>query len=350
MTEERAVGDVLHALQERAKELSCLYNVDELLARPGPLEEVLRQVVAALPAGWQHPAVCQARIVLGGQSFEHAGFTETAWTQSAPILVHGRAAGTLSVSYTQPQPPADEGPFLKEERRLIDTIAYRLSRFLEQREPRPGPADGAPSGQGFRTVLELLRVTDQNLYRRVARKMLNHLAWSGVGEASELLLRLSAGRAASDDTQPTQKRGPEDFEATALETFRIAAEQIGEAEISSLVQVWIRDDRVEFLVQELETPYTSLVEIGNALDRFARTGVASRHLSTATQIGLTGPTRRSRWPRLPRLCPARHRPARLPRIKWHRRCRCPSSSPVKATTVSWSSRSKTRRPTPTRTR
>ncbi|HET7293384.1 MAG TPA: PEP/pyruvate-binding domain-containing protein [Vicinamibacteria bacterium] len=288
MHEERALGDVLHALQERAKELSCLYRVDEILARPGqPVDEALRHVVAALPSGWQYPAVCQARIVVGGHSYEPTGYAESAWAQSAPIQVHGRGVGNVSVSYTAPRPPSDEGPFLKEERRLIDTIADRLSRFLEQREPRPEAQEAVTGGQGFRAVLELLRATDQNLHRRIARKMLNHLAWSGVGEARELLLRHSAERSAmGDDNRPTARSGPEDFEATARETFRIAAAQISETEISALVQVWIREDRVDFLVQALETPYTSLVEIGNALDRFARTGVATRDLSIATQVGL----------------------------------------------------------------
>ena len=296
MAESRAAGDaehprneVLYALQERAKELSCLYRVDEILSRPGqPVDEALRQVIQALPPGWQYPGVCQTKIALGAQVYEPRGFAETAWTQSAPIHVHGQSAGVLSVSYTAERPPSDEGPFLKEERRLIDTIAYRIGQFLEQHTPRPASAaPAAPGGEGFRVVLDLLRATDQNLFRRITRKMLNHLAWSGVAEAREMLLRLSAGRApVGDENQPTERSGPEDFERTAAETFRIAAGQIGESEIASLVQAWIREDRVDFLVQALETPYTSLVEIGNALDRFERTGVATRDLSMATQVGL----------------------------------------------------------------
>jgi hypothetical protein len=287
-----ATDDVLHALRERAKELSCLYRVDEILSRPGQtVEQALRHVIAALPPGWQFPDVCQARIVLGGQSYEPPGFVETAWTLSAPIHVHSQPSGLLSVSYKEERPPSDEGPFLKEERRLVDTIAFRLGHFLEQRDARRGGAERAAQGrEDHRVVLELLRATDQNLYRRIARKMLNHLAWSGVAEARELLLRLSSDRAAAaggDENRPTQCGGPEDPERTAGETFRIAAEELAESEIASLVQVWMREERVDFLGRALENPYTSLVEIGNALDRFARTGVAARDLSMATRVGLT---------------------------------------------------------------
>jgi hypothetical protein len=287
---ERPHDDVLHALQERAKELSCLYRVDEILSLPGkPVEEALREVVAALPPGWQYPDVCQAKIVLRSQSFQGPGFAETAWSQSAPLQVHGGAAGSVAVYYLQQRPPCDEGPFLKEERRLINTIAYRIGQFLEQREPRPAAARAAEPG-GFRVVVELLRSTDLNLYRRIARKMLNHLAWSGVAAARALLQQLSAERApanASDENRPLERAAPEDVERVAGAVFRLAADELPEPEVASLVQTWIREDRVDFLIQALETPYTSLVEIGNALERFERTGVASRDLGEATQVGLS---------------------------------------------------------------
>ena len=115
-------------------------------------------------------------------------------------------------------------------------------------------------------VVELLRATDPNLYRRVARKMLNHLAWSGVAAARELLQRLSAERSSSDENRPLERAAPEDVERVAGETFALAAEHLPEPEVASLIQTWIREDRVDFLIQALETPYTSLVEIGNALE------------------------------------------------------------------------------------
>jgi hypothetical protein len=55
---------MLHALQERAKELNCLYQVGELLAHADrPLDEVLNGIIQVLPRGWQYPHGCQARII-----------------------------------------------------------------------------------------------------------------------------------------------------------------------------------------------------------------------------------------------------------------------------------------------
>ena len=55
---------MLHALQERAKELNCLYRVGELLNQVDrPLDDIFRGIVEILPLGWQYPNDCQAQIV-----------------------------------------------------------------------------------------------------------------------------------------------------------------------------------------------------------------------------------------------------------------------------------------------
>ncbi len=41
--------------------------------------------------------------------------------------------GTVEVSYREQMPRADEGPFLKEERKLIETIADRIAGHIMQR-------------------------------------------------------------------------------------------------------------------------------------------------------------------------------------------------------------------------
>lgn len=48
------------------------------------------------------------------------------------MTVHGRQAGTVEVHYLQERSQRDEGPFLKEERNLIEAIAERLGRVVER--------------------------------------------------------------------------------------------------------------------------------------------------------------------------------------------------------------------------
>jgi hypothetical protein len=72
------VDQILRDLEERAKELGCLYRVDELLSRPGATEEDLQQLVEEIPTGWQYSEACRARIVIGDRVYRSKGFAACA--------------------------------------------------------------------------------------------------------------------------------------------------------------------------------------------------------------------------------------------------------------------------------
>ena len=117
-----------HALRERVKELGCLYGIAKLVERHEPnLDAILQGAVELLPPSWQYPEVTCARIILENKEYKSPEFTETADMQSADILTEGKKAGVVEVYYTQEMPVSDEGPFLKEERALINAVAERLS-------------------------------------------------------------------------------------------------------------------------------------------------------------------------------------------------------------------------------
>jgi PAS domain S-box-containing protein len=120
-------------LGERLKELKCLYEISRLREQPHmDLKRTLDDAVSLLPPAWQHPEVACARIVFGDQVFKSKGFKETQWKQSADLKVHGKKIGSVEVFYLKEKPEFDEGPFLKEERDLIDTVAEDLSRIIER--------------------------------------------------------------------------------------------------------------------------------------------------------------------------------------------------------------------------
>ncbi|HLI63682.1 MAG TPA: hypothetical protein VKV05_09800, partial [Terriglobales bacterium] len=189
---------ILHELQERAKELNCLYRVDELLNQSErPLEELLHDMVEILPPGWQYPHECQARIVLEGKAVESSNFRPTEWVQSANIVVQGEVLGSVEVSYREQMPRSDEGPFLKEERKLIQTIADRIADHIMGRRLKAAfvGLSAAKNGHTWGIVLEFLRDTDPVLLQRISRKLVNHLSWKGVSEAKELLQRGTVAKA-----------------------------------------------------------------------------------------------------------------------------------------------------------
>ena len=122
------------ALVERVKELTCLHAIARATARrDAELSAILQEVGTLLPPAWQYPDTARARIVLDGQAYGSPDFTDGWPRQSAAIIVRGLPRGTVEVGYAEPRPSADEGPFLREERALIDSVAQELSALVEQR-------------------------------------------------------------------------------------------------------------------------------------------------------------------------------------------------------------------------
>ena len=119
------------ALRERVKELTCLYGVAKVTQQlDRPLDLLLGEVVELLPPGWQYPEITSARITLDGRGYETANYSESQFRQGADILVKGDYRGSVEVLYAQPRPLLDEGPFLKEERNLINAVAETLGVML----------------------------------------------------------------------------------------------------------------------------------------------------------------------------------------------------------------------------
>jgi len=123
------------ALRERIKELTCLYGIERAAGRPGiHLEEILPEIAELLPPGWQYPEITSARVLLDKHYFASSGFREGPHRQSSEIIVNGRPRGKVEVYYAEHRPDIDEGPFLKEERNLIDVVAETISRLVAHDE------------------------------------------------------------------------------------------------------------------------------------------------------------------------------------------------------------------------
>lgn len=123
------------ALAERVKELTCLYGIAQIAGEPGiSLEQVIQRIVELLPPAWQYPQIAYARITLDGISYTTAGFRECSQKQTAEIIIGGVSRGTVELVYTQEEPDLDEGPFLKEERSLINAVARQVALVIERRE------------------------------------------------------------------------------------------------------------------------------------------------------------------------------------------------------------------------
>ena len=121
-------------LRERVKEQTCLYRIFELTEdAKSPLERQLQRVAETIVPGWFYPEITAAHIEYDGRVIDTPGFTETPWMQMAEASTTQGKTFRLTVAYREEKPPADEGPFLKEERTLINAIVNRLAENADRR-------------------------------------------------------------------------------------------------------------------------------------------------------------------------------------------------------------------------
>ncbi len=123
---------LLRENEERLKELNCLYAISRVAGSSvGGPDEVFQEIVDLIPAGWQYPEIACARVTIGKREYKTSDFKETKWRLARDIMVNGATIGSVEVFYSEEKPVAGEGPFLNEERALIDAISERFGSIIE---------------------------------------------------------------------------------------------------------------------------------------------------------------------------------------------------------------------------
>ncbi|MCF8090491.1 MAG: PocR ligand-binding domain-containing protein, partial [Desulfotignum sp.] len=132
-------------LRERVKELTFLQSISRIVQEEDNFGRICQKIVCAMPKAWCYPEIACARIICEGQSYQTENFSETQWCLSADLKVKNKHAGTVKVFYLEERPARDEGPFIKEERDLINICAERLGNVI-------GRMRAEEENQRFRTI------------------------------------------------------------------------------------------------------------------------------------------------------------------------------------------------------
>lgn len=123
-----------HLLGKRTKKLSHLYRISDWVTRENISEKYfLQELVNLIPSAWQYPEIACARIVFDEKEFKTENFRKTDWIQASEIKIKNKPAGHIEVCYFENKPEEYEGPFLKEERILIDSIAIKTGHYFERK-------------------------------------------------------------------------------------------------------------------------------------------------------------------------------------------------------------------------
>jgi PAS domain S-box-containing protein len=132
---EQIRTQTMNNLNERVKELKTLSVVSHILQdEDTPLRNIFREIAESLPAGWQYPDITAARVCFAGTEYTTSNYQPSAQCQRAEIKTDSGSVVSIEVVYLQQMPDSDEGPFLHEERNLINMIADMIKMNLNRRE------------------------------------------------------------------------------------------------------------------------------------------------------------------------------------------------------------------------
>ncbi len=269
-------------LKERAKELNCLYKVEELLSDTNiSLKKLFKSVIDIIPCGWQFPELCQVRIIYKNKKFESSSYIETPFVQSTDILVQNESVGKIFVSYKKEVPLTRGKYFLKEETKLINTIADRIGHIILHKKFERDVNKLEQIKNNFtnqtgkwRAILDTLKESDKKLYVYLSRKMLNYLCWTGIEEAKALLEQFgSIKRVRKNEILdglnfPSKKQTWGHISNISNKIFQVASRNLKDDQIVACIQKWMQEDKSRFLVRAIENQSSLLSELIDAIMRY----------------------------------------------------------------------------------
>jgi signal transduction histidine kinase len=95
--------------------------------------QVLAALADLLPSAFRFPDDAAARIAVGTVSHATARWADTPWRLRAEFRTGDGRDGLVEVAYRREVPARDDGPFLPEERRLVESLAFVIGGSLGHR-------------------------------------------------------------------------------------------------------------------------------------------------------------------------------------------------------------------------
>lgn len=120
------------ALNERIKELQCIYGITGLLKNQNlPLNQILKECVEFIPPGWQFPEITCAKICYKNKIFTTSNYQESKWKLFSDLKIFGKISGSIEILYMEEKPLEATGPFLQEEVTLLNAIVQTVENIIE---------------------------------------------------------------------------------------------------------------------------------------------------------------------------------------------------------------------------
>ena len=130
----RILTEKTNILQERMKEVNCLYQVSNLSGREDlGIEDYLQSLVEIIPGAMQYPKDTLAHISIEGKEYGSKNHFKAKFKASSKIEVNNRIIGFLEVSVGNDKSDAVKKGFLREEKQLLGLITDYIGKVIAKK-------------------------------------------------------------------------------------------------------------------------------------------------------------------------------------------------------------------------
>ena len=168
-------------LDDRIREIQCLYRIAKLMEEPNrPWEELVQRTVDLIPFAWLNPGNISVQVTLDGREFTTKNFQQTGLKHIDYITVDGEQIGTITVCCLAANTSSQDSLFLNQRHQLIANVAEQIGMMIQRRRTQAALRE---SERTYRMVAENLHegiwFIDQDEYTTyVNPRMANMLGYT----------------------------------------------------------------------------------------------------------------------------------------------------------------------------
>lgn len=255
-------------LVERAKELECLYLIEEAFVE-GSLADSFKKITDIIPRGFRDTHNCNVSIELDGQIYNHNAFNEDEVDQiNSPITVNDDIRGSIKVMYPKHTFSDEDVIFLQQEIRLINSIAKRISENIYKRDS----LRKANYKSQWNVILVLLQRTDHKILLYVCEKMLALLAVINNNILQNISKEFSWEKYDIHDEVnfPLEALPDVDLMRLSKTIFDNASKCLNDTQIYDYINLWIYQGKTYDLIKIVDKRDSDLNKISQALSAYMK--------------------------------------------------------------------------------
>lgn len=269
-------NDEVWMLSERAKELECIYAVDEVLQNKQlTIPAAMQELVTGIPSGFASPSACRIRIALNGGVYHAPDFAQVKILNTTPLEVGDDVIGSIEMGYIQTLLGGIECNIIENETKMLATIAGRISLLAlgSQRE--------------LSNVFDMLKRIDPDMLLRICEKLRMHLR-SLMGDRVNAFfdeIGIESDPTYGEVNTPLKKQDTGDTVELGKKLIAGATMYLSSNQISELVNGWVMDERAFSLVKMVDSKEASIEQILDTVREYTQ-AVGKNSKNTPTEAWL----------------------------------------------------------------